>query len=256
MEKKTFKGSIALDKNGITYVVSALFYTVYKDESFEYEFIPNYFVIDLLDSSVFQGIPGLNLDERRANYTRRNLVPTFISERVPQKNREDFWELLKEVEMDHMNPINYLLKTNKRYGGDLLFLIPYKEKELVDIDKISSTNNTFGITKTILNNLAIGNNVLYNGVFIDDTNRKAIFNLLIGLYNKTSNDRKFNMQKGINEAKRNKKYKGRKLVNVDMLLFEEYSKQAEEGKITAIEAAKKIGISIDKYYRVKKAKKL
>lgn len=79
---------------------------------FEYVFEPNYFLIDLLDSKYFQGIPGLNLDLKKQEYIRKNIIPTFISERVPQKNREDFYELLEKLNMKSMDPIEYLIRTD------------------------------------------------------------------------------------------------------------------------------------------------
>ena len=184
MNKKTFEGSITIEHEGITYYVSDLSYTIWEDDSFEFVFTPNYFVIDLLPTSVFQGIPGLNLDERKEKYVRKNIMPTFISERVPQKNREDFFELLKEAGMDYLNPIEYLLKTKKQYSGDPLKLKEKNVKTLANINELSVKNNTFGLTKVILDNLAKGNNVFYEGSIIDDTNRKVFFNVLHALYAK------------------------------------------------------------------------
>ena len=71
------------DDLGIEYVVSEIEYKIWKNEEFEYRFRPNYSVIDLLDTSLFQGIPGIDLDLRKEEYIRKNAVPTFISERAP-----------------------------------------------------------------------------------------------------------------------------------------------------------------------------
>lgn len=89
---------------------------------------PNYAAIDLTDTSFFQGIPGLNLDLRRKQYVRANRV-CFISERVPQPNRVDYYELLEEVGMTYMDPIHYLIRTDKVYFGDRLYMIPNQEKK-------------------------------------------------------------------------------------------------------------------------------
>lgn len=85
-------GTICLKgQNNFIYKICKITYRLFEDESFEYVFEPNYFLIDLLDSKYFQGISGLNLDLKKQEYIRKNIIPTFISERVPQKNREDFY---------------------------------------------------------------------------------------------------------------------------------------------------------------------
>jgi len=253
MNKKTFEGSITIEHEGIIYYVSNLSYTIWEDDSFEFVFVPNYFVIDLLPTSVFQGIPGLNLDERKERYVRKNIMPTFISERVPQKNREDFFELLKEVGMDYLNPIEYLLKTKKQYSGDPLKLKEMNAKSLVNINDVEFKNNTFGLTKIILDNLAKGNDVFFEGSVIDNTNRKSFFNVLNALYVKSLKGREASRNAGIERAKQSGKYKGRKPVPVDMILFNESLKDISNGLISVREACKRLNISIDKFYRVRKS---
>ena len=253
MNKKTFEGSITIEHEGIIYYVSDLFYTIWEDDSFEFVFIPNYFVIDLLPTNVFQGIPGLNLDERKEKYFRKNIIPTFISERVPQKNREDFYELLDEVGMNYLNPIEYLLKTKKQYSGDPLKLSEKNHKSLVNINEIAAKNNIFGLTKIILDNLAKGNDVIYEGSIIDNTNRKTFFNVFHGLYVKSLKAKETSRNAGIERAKQSGKYKGRKPVQVDMILFFESLNDISNGLISVSEACKRLNISVDKFYRVKKS---
>ena len=121
-------------QNNFIYKICKITYRLFEDESFEYVFEPNYFLIDLLDSKYFQGIPGLNLDLKKQEYIRKNIIPTFISERVPQKNREDFYELLEKLNMKFMDPIEYLIRTDEQYFGDNLFVIPYESKKKVFIN--------------------------------------------------------------------------------------------------------------------------
>ena len=77
------------DEFNLTYKVAEITYIERDDESFEYEIKPNYSVIGLLDSKDFQGIPGLDIDLKKRSYVRKNVIPVFISERAPAKNRED-----------------------------------------------------------------------------------------------------------------------------------------------------------------------
>jgi len=254
MDSRTYQGTICLDYNSIRYCVCNLSYTIFQDDSFEYVFEPNYFVIDLLSSSVFQGIPGLNLDLREKQYVRKNLTPVFISERVPQKNREDLYTLLNEIGLDYLNPIEYLLRTNKRYGGDNFYLIPFHFKETINLDNDAiSKNNVFGLNKIILDYLAAGDNVIYASTLIDDTNRKNFFNVLNAMYCKTLESRNISRNIGIQKAKEENKYKGRKPITVDILLFKDCLDKIENHLMSVKEACELLGISIDKFYRVKKS---
>lgn len=238
----------------IEYAVCKITHVMNEDETFSYTFTPNYSVIDLLDSNIFQGIPGLELSLRKKEYYRNNIVPTFISERVPANNREDFYELLSDVNMTYMNPIEYLIRSNTLYSGDELYVKEYKplEKvELIDEGKI----NIRGILKKIISNICIGNNILYAGTLIDNNNRTDMFKILFSLYKKSFYSMKEKQESGIIKAKEKQVYKGRKAIKVDQLLFLSTLEEFNKKKITAKEAANIIGISIDKFYRLRKLQK-
>ena len=50
-------GTICLKgQNNFIYKICKITYRLFEDESFEYVFEPNYFLIDLFDSKYFQGI--------------------------------------------------------------------------------------------------------------------------------------------------------------------------------------------------------
>lgn len=150
-------GTICLKgQNNFIYKICKITYRLFEDESFEYVFEPNYFLIDLLYSKYFQGIPGLNLDLKKQEYIRKNIIPTFISERVPQKNREDFYELLEKLNMKSMDPIEYLIRTDEQYFGDNLFVIPYESKKKVFINNINGNKTNIFIMKQILEAICNG----------------------------------------------------------------------------------------------------
>lgn len=247
------KGYICVKKYNLIYYVCKLTYILNEDDTFKYIFEPNYSVIDLLDTITFQGIPGLNLDLRKKEYIRDDRIPTFISERVPSEKREDYQELLAEVGMDYMDPIIYLTNTKKKYSGDNLFVLPYKEKELFILEKSGEkTDNNNTRIKRILENICIGNDIQINNQIINDTNRKMMYDMLIEGYVKTYELNKKLQRDGIDKAKALGKYKGRKPIYVDKLMFLELLGKVENKKISPVEAAKILGISIDKYYRYKK----
>lgn len=123
MKESRTVGTICLKDNaGTEYHISKIEYVEREDGSFYYVFTPDYSVIDLLPANLFQGIPGLDLSLRKEIYIRENIVPVFISERTPGPNREDLDALLKETDMEYLNRLEWLIRTQMHYGGDLLYV--------------------------------------------------------------------------------------------------------------------------------------
>ena len=251
MNKLISTGMICLKNDlKIEFYVCKITYILNEDESFKYIFEPNYNVISLLDSDIFQGIPGLNLDLKRKQYIRTSL-PVFISERVPQKNREDFNEILSSLNMDYMNPIDYLIKTKMKYSGDNFYVKEFENKQKIIINKISNKNNTANTIIIILNNITKGNDVIINNLVINDKNRKDIYQTLIYIYQKAYNFIYSKQKEGIKNT--NHIYKGRKPIYVDKLEFLTLQDKINKKEISIKDACLKLGISIDKYYRYKKS---
>ena len=247
MKSSLTKGIICLkDKLNIEYRICIIEYLLNEDETFEYHFYPNYEVIELLNSDTFQGIPGLDLDLKRRVYVRKNMVPVFISERVPSKNREDYYDLLKKVNMTYMDSIEYLIKSKEKYSGDNFYLISYEETKKIDIDKIKKKANTFGITKMILQTMASNNQVYLDGHKINDT---KVFKTLYYLYKMQYQTLKKKQKKGIISAQKNNYYVGRKQSYVDILALNDLLEKVKRKELTNKKAAEILGISIDKYYR-------
>jgi len=252
---KTFvsKGIICVrSRFDLVYAVCKISYIYSSDDTFEYVFEPNYPIIELLDSSVFQGIPGLNLDLREKEYIRKNKTPTFISERVPSDNREDYAELLDKVKMDYMDPIEYLIRCKEQYSGDSLFVVPFYKKSKVIFDGQHSNLTNSAFFKSILVNICLGNDVVIGGQIINDDNRKCFHDVFLALYSRSRENMVNSQRKGIQQAKKSGVYKGRKPIPVDELLFCDMLSKVEKGEISPKVAAEKMGISIDKYYRFKK----
>lgn len=255
MKTYTSKGTICIEGPfNIIYRVCNIFYYLNSDDTFKYVFKPIYPVIELTNSSFFQGIPGINLDLKKEEYIRENKTPTFISERVPNKNREDYYELLKEANMEYMDPIEYLIRTKKQYSGDKLFILPYEDKKSVILNYNTCSTNDALIKKT-LDCLCFGNDVVIDNQTIDDSNRKTFHDIFLALYSRSYKVKKEKQIEGIQKAKENGRYKGRKPIYVDRLIFLDYLDRVENKQMTAKEAAKRLGISIDKYYRLKKLQK-
>lgn len=234
----------------LIYAVCKITYQLNEDDSFKYVFEPNYSVISLLDSSIFQSIPGLNLDLKEKEYIRIK-TPTFIAERVPSQKREDYLDLLAKVDMDYMDPIEYLIRSKEQYSGDPLFLLPFEEKEIVSFDDYKSNCTNAALIKKILSSLCLGNDVSINRQIINDDNRKIFHDVLINLYARSYKQDKAKQMKGIDVAKTNHLYKGRKPVEIDKLLFLDFLAKVKNKKMTPKEAIQQLGITKAKYYRLK-----
>ncbi len=252
MKTYTSKGTICIaGQFDLIYRVADIFYYLNDDDSFKYVFKPNYAVTELISSWYFQGIPGLNLDLKKEEYIRENRVPVFISERVPSPRREDYFELLEKVNMDYMDPIEYLIRTKERYSGDKLFVVPYEDKKTVILNKDTHDTNA-SLLKKILKEICFGNDVVINNQTINDSNRKIFHDIFMDLYSRSYELRKEKQKEGILEAKNNGKYRGRKPIEVDEMKFLDLLSKVEEKEMSPKEAASILGISIDKYYRIKK----
>ena len=243
------KGIICLKNNNIEYYLCVIEYHLSSDGNFKYVFKPNYDVIDLLSSEIFDSIPGIDLSLRKESYVRDNITPTFISERVPNKNRVDYYELLKERNMDYMDPITYLIRSKKYYSGDFLYVKEYVDKETTSISVDAGKLNTKDIIKCILQEIAKGNDVIVDGVLENKENKQRLFKMLMSLYNKWNKDIKASQKKGINLAKKHNTYKGRKPIVVESIKLKELYEKVKRKEISSKKAAELLNISIYKYYR-------
>ncbi len=260
MEKHITKGIICLEQDGIEYEISKIEYYYYDDNNEKYVFTPYWEVIDLLPSSVFQGIPGLEMSLRKKQY-ERNIVPVFISERTPSENRVDLWDMLKACNMTYLNRLEWLIRTDTRYFGDNLYVNRYEEKKSLtkanDLTKfhygdklnISSISNLGKEMKTIIKILlrivASGAELNAPELNITNTNRKEYFNLLFTLNHKM-------YEEGIIHKR------GRKKIKVSIPELDEKYILYCEGKITREEAMKQLNISSQStfYRRVAEYKKM
>lgn len=236
------------DDFGIEYVVCKIEYKVWESEEFEYRFVPVYPVIDLLDSNIFQGIPGIDLDKRKPEYVRKNIVPTFISERAPSNNREELWKLLEDCNMQYLNQLEWLTKTDTHYVGDRLYVRKTTSAYENNIT-FSKLKRNVDIQKRLLEYICAGRSFSYEGFIIDDSNRSVCYNLLYRLFRREAERIKNLQADGIKRAKEEGKYKGRKAIQIDELAFNDVVCKYKRKQISASDAAKKLGISLSTFFR-------
>lgn len=263
MRNVKVKGTIfAVDHMQIEYAVCNITQVNYIDESYEYIFEPNYTVIDILSSDIFQGIPGLNLDYRKQEYVRRNRVPTFIYERTPQTNREDLYEYLDESKLEFLDPLEWLIRTDYKYTGDNLVVRRYKEAEslrqvilipgsTIRLDNVLPLGKTnYKRLKTMLQLIALGCNLHTPEFDIDDSNRRNLYGMIKGLYEAEYKNRVKRQKKGIANAKDDGKYRGRKKIDISLPKLAEISDLLESGNISTVEAMERLGLkSKSTFYR-------
>lgn len=254
MKKLITKGVICLkDHLNLTYKVSDIEYIEYENGDFSYFFYPHYNVIDILNTNLFQGIPGLDLSKRLDCYERHNITPVFISERTPSQNREDLWQLLEEYNMKSLNRLKWLLKTDTQYSGDKLYAKEKNEKDDNPIIKIESmfdlVKRTDAIHKALLEIICYGNYLQCKEITINDENRKYYYDLLMPIYEKEYTLKRKIIQNIREAAKNSNSYKGRKKISIDQLLLDKTIKDYQNKNITLEVALNKLKISKATFFR-------
>lgn len=251
MKEIKTEGLILLtDDLNIKYKIAKISYTLYEDNSFEYVFYPYYEIIDIIPKNIFQGIPGLDLSKRKKQYIRKNTVPVFISERTPSDSREDLYVLLEEEKMSYLNQLDWLIKTDMKYSGDNFSVIRYTEaeKEIVLSDNELNVSS-YNLSKTILKYICWGNNIKTDLFYIDDSNRKQYYDIFYLIYKNEINKRNENTRSGIEAAKRQGLYKGRKRISIDKARLYDVFRLYKTKVYTIEEAAKQLNTSLATTYR-------
>lgn len=260
----------AVMKNGDKVSVAQIDYQEFDEENFQYVISPYWEIVDGLPASVFQGIPGIDMDLRLKDYYRVNYIPTFISERTPSESREDLWELLESVGLDYYDRFEWLLRTSMRAANDNLIVerrrmeetvkqfasgvisgLQYGDKVIVEsLETIADT--TAGLADGMFSIVAGGVDVITQSgqVLVDAMTRAAMVPYMITQRIISRRERAANRQEGIEQAKKNGKYTGRKPIEVDENALRQVARELDEGLITVEEAMKRVKInSRSTFYR-------
>lgn len=260
----------AVDKNENRYNVAEVAYERYDDQNFQYVFTPYWKLIEFLPREVFDGIPGINMDIKKEHYYRVNMTPSFISKRTPSRTRENVKELLDEVGLDYYDRFEWLLRTDRSCGDDNLIVERMREEATIFEKADAKTINLVQPgDKIILNRLCdIAPNkkmlseslfrLLQSGATVSVKEDNITFSaelcpsplyILERMmeYSKLYDDMR--RKEGIEQAKEDNKYKGRKPIKVDALVFEEVADKFEKGIIVESLALEKLSISRSTFYR-------
>lgn len=264
----------AVMKSGEKISVAQIDYQEFDEENFQYVISPYWEIIDGLPASVFQGIPGINMDLRLERYYRVNYIPNFIAERTPSENREDLWEILETVGLDYYDQFEWLLRTTMRAANDNLIVerrrapqiieeftvgmlseLQYGDKIIVDsMEAIADTTAGFadGIFTVVTNGVDI---ISQSGqVLVDAMTRAAMVRIVVTQRMITRREHAANRREGIEQAKKDGKYTGRKPIEVDEKVLRQVNQELKDGMITVEEAMRRTKIgSKSTYYRKVKA---
>ena len=263
----------AVMKSGEKISVAQIDYQEFDEENFQYVISPYWEIIDGLPASVFQGIPGIDMELRLERYYRVNYIPTFIAERTPSENREDLWNLLESVGLDYYDRFEWLLRTTMRAANDNLIVerkrasqveekfasgmlssLQYGDKIIVDsMEMIADT--TAGFTDAIFTIVTNGVDVINQSgqVLVDAMTRAAMVPIVITQKMITRREHAGNRREGIKKAKKDGKYTGRKPIEVDENVLRQAYQEFKDGLITIEEAMRrtKIGSKSTFYRRVR-----
>ena len=260
----------AVMKSGEKISVAQIDYQEFDEENFQYVIIPYWDIIDGLPASVFQGLPGIDMDIRLDRYYRVNYIPVFITERTPSENREDLWEILESVGLDYYDRFEWLLRTTMRAANDNLIVerrrespiveafsperlpaLQYGDRVIVDsLEQIGDTTAEFAdnIFTAVTNGVDI---VSQEGdVLVGMIARPAMVSVAVTQRILERREYASKRRAGIEQAKKNGKYTGRKPVEVDEKVLYQANKELKAGLISVEEAMRRTKIgSKSTFYR-------
>lgn len=260
----------AVMKNGEKISVAQIDYQEFDEENFQYVISPYWEIVDGLPASVFQEIPGIDMDLRLEAYYRVNYIPTFIAERTPSENREDLWEILESVGLDYYDRFEWLIRTPMRAANDNLIVerrrteqvvekyttgilsnLQYGDRVIVDsMEAIADT--TAGFADEIFTVITNGVDIISESgqMLVDITTRSSMIPIIIAQKIIAQREYAKNRRSGIEQAKKQGKYTGRKPIEVDEKVLRQVNQELKAGLISVEEAMKRTKIgSKSTFYR-------
>jgi DNA-binding NtrC family response regulator len=153
--------------------------------------------------------------------------------------------------MDHLNRLEWMIRTKRTYMGDDFVTKPLG----FDNDPGFDDSNLYAREASILRMLGMRKKIVIDGVVFKDADRPALLKSHILDYERMEKARRSAIEAGQKKAKAAKRYKGRKRSVIPEPLFEDVLHSVNAGLISKEEAAKKLGVSrMTLYRRIKQAK--
>ena len=259
------------DRYNRRYTVGEIIFERFDEQNFQYIIKPYWQCIDQIPHGLFQGIPGIDMDLRREAYYRVNMTPTFISMRTPSESRENVRELMMLVGLDYYDRFEWLLRSEMRCGDDNLLVVRKPSDDLRihnleearnrhlhpnDVVEINNLSDIQSSSSKLIEDLFI---LLQSGAqiyirsenrYINDNERRTMLYLLRNMLECLDRNNRIHRVEGIEKAKRNGKYTGRKPIEIDRQLLHQVAIAFLNHNISEQEAMSRIGInSRSTFYR-------
>lgn len=259
----------AVDFHGRRFNVAEITFERHGEADYQYIIRPYWLCIEFLPDGVFQGIPGIDLDLGQDEYYRVNFVPAFIEMRTPSESRVDVRELMEEVGLDYYDRFEWLLRTNRTCGDDNLKVMRKREPlrinindigqvvlvpgDIVEVDSLSDITGRMGvIVERMYRLLQSGANIFINkeNRLLELNERRAMLYMLKNILEANGRFRRNRIEEGIEIAKVNHKYAGRKPIEVNQNELNETAILFKDKEITEQEAMNRLGLkSRSTFYR-------
>ncbi len=259
------------DRYNRKYNVGEIIFERFDDQNYQYIIKPYWQFIDHIPNGLFQGIPGIDMDLRREFYYRVNMTPAFISMRTPSRSRENVRELMRSVGLDYYDRFEWLLRSEMRCGDDNLLVVrkPSDNQRISDwnqirnrhlhSDDIVELDRLCGIQSSNAKLIEDMFSLLQSGAqiyvasedrYIDNGERRAMLYLLRNMLECVDQNKRIRREEGIEKAKRNGRYTGRKPIEVDERLLKQTAIAFLNNSISEKEAMDKLNInSRSTFYR-------
>jgi len=234
----------------------------FDDQNYQYLISPYWDQINYIPNGVFNGIPGINMDIKQDCYYRVNMTPSFISMRTPSESREDIMDLLSSVGLDYYDRFEWLLRSNSRCGDDNIIVVRKEEArdcelnslheyniskdDIIRVNNLGDISNTNGrMVEKIYMLLQSGAHIYIKDEnrFLEDNEKSVMLYLLMNMMLGQDRNNVTHRIDGINQAKENGKYLGRKPISVDSILLKQVIYEFRTKLITEQDAMEKLGIS-------------
>lgn len=220
----------------IYFKVARLTYELFENEAFQFSFEPYY---DVLDALPTVSIPGIDLSLRLPIYYRSNIIPVFVSERIPPKNRVNLEAELQQSGLSYWHPFLLMLDAKRVYGGDRLSVKSesfYAER----LAALQKSEDIYRVISATLLRLAARERFVMDSVLVDAQNRTLLIQnyLYLNAFVAKYYDRK------------SKAYRRTRRKPISMLTLKEIRRLQEAGVISVEDAVQQSGAgSKSTYYR-------
>ena len=203
-------------------------------DKFEYVVTPYWEIIDGVPAEIFGGLSGIDLEARQDEYRFKNEVPSFLDE-------ENNLVVEKTISGQAV----------KKYKGGDISDLKFGDKVIID-DFAVMGETAAELKKNIFDLVVNGVEIAgYGGKsFVDASNRATFVSILSLQRMMEYRDGQEKRRAGIERAKAEGKYQGRKPIDVDQTELRLVAEELEAGKISVKEAMERTGItSRSTFYR-------